>query len=449
MNEKVAQVLQKGKEIAMPICLKCKSLALQGYAKGNEMMDKVSFLQKPLHKKIVWGALGVVLLWIVFPSGGSSSKGLRFRESDFKKESSADVKFYVKHGKDDGMKDVVPNLRHIPKSLSLDALCGSFNPGLEAERHKKGMAYLNDENGTFFCVVVHVGDGFVIADPDSKDMYGNYSGYIETNDEYVEGQRLKTGFYEFVGHKKVLLANGSSKRMHAFKQLDAESNKLAVDAVVYNGVAIEAAEQENGHRSVKRREHEQKIRDEAISKAFAHESKRIKIREFKDQLHLPKNLKDRADSFVVQKERLMRDDAIVTKVVWYGENWMPLENLVQCLAEGKWKEIVSHSGFSTDDCSPEEYSKRLVDHVQDGCRLVACSDGALGVRHHEYSFVSISSESDEIELARVDNLAGSSFLVVVKLCCDIYMVSKVDAEILVKEKSPKAFVSAFNEKYGK
>ena len=72
MNEKVAQVLQKGKEIAMPICLKCKTLALQGYAKGNEMMDKVSFLQKPLYKKIVWGAMGVVALWVVLPGIGES-----------------------------------------------------------------------------------------------------------------------------------------------------------------------------------------------------------------------------------------------------------------------------------------------------------------------------------------------------------------------------------------
>ena len=76
MNEKVAQVLQKGKEIAMPICLKCKSLALQGHAKGNDMMDKVSFLQKPLHKKIVWGALGAIALWIVLPIGIGESVDL-------------------------------------------------------------------------------------------------------------------------------------------------------------------------------------------------------------------------------------------------------------------------------------------------------------------------------------------------------------------------------------
>ena len=65
MNEKVKQTLQKGKEIAMPVCIKAKALALQGYAKGNELMDKVSFLQKPLHKKIVWSVLGAMAMFFL------------------------------------------------------------------------------------------------------------------------------------------------------------------------------------------------------------------------------------------------------------------------------------------------------------------------------------------------------------------------------------------------
>ena len=73
MNEKVAQALRKGKEIAVPLCIKGKELALTGYAKGNELMDKVSFLQKPLHKKIVWGVLGVVALWLLLLIGGGDS----------------------------------------------------------------------------------------------------------------------------------------------------------------------------------------------------------------------------------------------------------------------------------------------------------------------------------------------------------------------------------------
>ncbi|MBR3923557.1 MAG: hypothetical protein IKJ45_10610 [Kiritimatiellae bacterium] len=75
MNEKVAQLLQKGKEI----CGKCKAQVFQGYAMGNELMDKVGFLQKPLHKKIVWGAIGaiaIVSLFLLFNGGDSPESAL-------------------------------------------------------------------------------------------------------------------------------------------------------------------------------------------------------------------------------------------------------------------------------------------------------------------------------------------------------------------------------------
>ena len=243
MNEKVAHALQKGKEIAVPLCLKGKELALKGYAKGNELMDKVSFLQKPLHKKIVWGVLGLVFLWMLMPSGcGRSSDVIVLKEGDFKKESSSKEMFYVKDGKDDGFMDVVPNLKRLPKMLSLNTLCGGFNPELEEERHKKGVAYLNDENNYYYhCIVIHAGDGFVIAEPNDKGMYGDFCGYIETDDEYVDGQQLKTGFYALTGKKKVPLPNGATRSMYAFKQLDYKSNKIALDAIDYNGKAEEAA----------------------------------------------------------------------------------------------------------------------------------------------------------------------------------------------------------------
>ena len=36
------------------------------YEKGNELMDKVSFLKNPRNKKIAWGVLGAVCLLVVF-----------------------------------------------------------------------------------------------------------------------------------------------------------------------------------------------------------------------------------------------------------------------------------------------------------------------------------------------------------------------------------------------
>ena len=101
MNEKVTQVLQKGKEIAMPICLKCKSLALQGYAKGNDMMDKVSFLQKPLHKKIVWGAMLclIVSAFCLFIGGSDDyADPYKFVEMMVKEDMFARKDFYHDNG---------------------------------------------------------------------------------------------------------------------------------------------------------------------------------------------------------------------------------------------------------------------------------------------------------------------------------------------------------------
>lgn len=54
MNEQAEAAVNKGKEKLMA-----------GYAKGNEMMDKVSFLKKPLHKKIAWGVIVVVVLLLI------------------------------------------------------------------------------------------------------------------------------------------------------------------------------------------------------------------------------------------------------------------------------------------------------------------------------------------------------------------------------------------------
>lgn len=71
-NAKVNEAMEKGKE-AME---KGKAKAQAVYAKGNELMDRVSFLKNPLYKKIVWGVLGLVVLLVVgriFGCGASQS----------------------------------------------------------------------------------------------------------------------------------------------------------------------------------------------------------------------------------------------------------------------------------------------------------------------------------------------------------------------------------------
>lgn len=45
------------------------------YEKGNELMDKVSFLKTPRNKKIAWGILGVVCFWAAFVIVGTLCGG--------------------------------------------------------------------------------------------------------------------------------------------------------------------------------------------------------------------------------------------------------------------------------------------------------------------------------------------------------------------------------------
>lgn len=64
-NEKINVALANG-----------KAGAQAAYAKGNELMDKVGFLKKPLHKKIAWGVLCLLALLVIgriFGCGGSQS----------------------------------------------------------------------------------------------------------------------------------------------------------------------------------------------------------------------------------------------------------------------------------------------------------------------------------------------------------------------------------------
>lgn len=226
-------------------------------AKAIDAKNKIISTWESGRKGKVIVITGGILCALVLKSCffGGSSPAYCFSEDDFEKECDTDQMFYVKSGKDDGLKDVVPNLKKMPSMLKADtSLCSAFNPGLEEECHHKGWAYYNDpEYPTgYYCQVIHVGDGWVVVKPNSLSMFGNYLGYIETDDSYIEGQNLNAGFYVFVGTQKVPLANGSSKTMHAFVKIDSKSNEIAVEAVRYNLNALVAADEENKKRCTKR-----------------------------------------------------------------------------------------------------------------------------------------------------------------------------------------------------
>ena len=452
MNKKMSQALKRGKAFAVPLCIKGKELALAGYVKGNELMDKVGLLRNPIHKKIVWGAIGLVVLWLIIPSGGSGDsrgksnangkiKGLVFKESDFKKESPSDKMFYVKNGKDDGYKEVVPNLKRIPKSLSIETLCASFNPELESFRHQKGMAYFNQEDGTaYHCIVVHVGNGYVIAEPDSKTMYGDFYGYIETDDDYVEGQILKTGFYAFTGRKTVPLANGSSRSMYSFAKIDAASNKLAVDAVFYNAEAIEATRTENARRDEAKRQDNTNAYNDAVYKALAKESKRFKVRPITEQIHLPLDLKEKKGVFTIEEDAALN----------YNVNGPTEVKEIQPLFEKKnWSELVKQAWEHRDGISPDEEARRVVDHFLNWKRKVRCLDKALVSEIEKYVLVSVVPGQDKAEKKEVDPEPGYGFSMSIMLCEDVYIVRRNDKDLLELIDEPSRFIAAFTNIHGK
>ena len=262
-------------EIAKPLCIKGKALALQGYAKGNELMDKVAFLQKPLHKKIVWGVIGLMLLWIVFPSGDNDSIGTKHSATGWISKSKNEL--YVEGTNvckvtsmfDNAYKrqeesvtvsyrEVEPNLMPIP---NIEVLADEIiKPTLSIN---KGQTYRDEGKGMM--KVMHVGDGSVIATPDYRPNYCKHicDVFIVTDDEYVEGQMLKKGLYQCTGRKKVPLANGASMTMVAFKKCNDKKYDEIENAEEYNDKATVAAEKENKNRYRKAsRECDQK-RDEA------------------------------------------------------------------------------------------------------------------------------------------------------------------------------------------
>lgn len=202
--------------------------------------------------KVMVGGCAVVLLWGVKSClfGFDGAEGVRFSAADFEKAVNSDELFYEGSEKDPrGYVKVLPNLRAIPKMLRGDSICASMNPTIEqGDLHQKGYAYFNDADFIYKAIVVHVAKDYIVVAPDSTTMYGNFHAVIHTAQEYFERQSLRTGFYVLIGRERLPLVNGSTETMYAYQELDEESNRLAVDAVIYNGKAKEAAEKENDRR---------------------------------------------------------------------------------------------------------------------------------------------------------------------------------------------------------
>lgn len=82
MSEENESLINKGKKAAM-----------QGYEKGNELMDKVSFLKSPRNKKIAWCILGGLVCWFLYSClFGVSVSDIESATKDMMREKGVNVR---------------------------------------------------------------------------------------------------------------------------------------------------------------------------------------------------------------------------------------------------------------------------------------------------------------------------------------------------------------------
>lgn len=202
----------------------------------------------------------LAIMWLLFPSCNSNkedaatiSKGSGHKEmsafsakalakvGDFKKIQDSDELFFEGHKNEEfgDFMEVKPNLIKLPDFISEASLLDAVSNGKAKE---KGVAFADREGYQF--KVKFVGKGYVVIATATYEY-----AYIKTQVEYLTDSTLQEGLYLYYGNETVPLANGSSKTMRAFKQLDDNLFQKYMKAWEYNNKAKQAAEEENARRS--------------------------------------------------------------------------------------------------------------------------------------------------------------------------------------------------------
>ena len=211
--------------------------------------------------RVSWTIIGVSLVAFLFLGDGDSSEGSGSSQAtrfDIKKMRDSDELWFegtnkitetkgdLRSGLDieESCIKVEPNLMIIPDGNILPLGMGRTSP-------EKSINYIYDGGDGISghrWTVEFVDDGYVVV-----RNVGSFSGeetyfHIETQDEYIDGQNLKPGFYIYRGREKVSLVNGSSVTMYSFKKRTDGFFEAVCAAVEYNEKATEAANDENRRR---------------------------------------------------------------------------------------------------------------------------------------------------------------------------------------------------------
>lgn len=409
--------------------------------KANAAKEKVIATWRSGNKGKAICIVGALLLvWIgscIFGGGSEGAKGFTLSGDDLKTESKTDQLFYVKKGKDDGAKEVVPNLKKIPKWVHEGTLAHCLNPHLESDLRIRGKAYLNDPEFVYgsWCVVHHVASDHVIVKPNDPSWSGDYFGYVQTDDDYVEGANLRQGFYAFIGKKTVPLANGSSVTMYAFSAIDRDVSDKVVAALKYNLEATEAAEKENDRRKVEKIKGAEKAKLDEVYKALEKEVKSFEIPSIEKQIHLPSALKKSGIRFECESDH----------IVVLGRQWTTAERLMNEINEKNWKNLMSRAMYD-ENYNAETIAKFVVDCHRLATRNVSIRGGD-DVRSN-YDFISVNPiDTDNKGCEKVKTSSqGGVVRFEVKLCEQVYLVDKNDTELLSLTDDKGKFMKAFDKK---
>ena len=229
---------------------------------------------------------------------------------------------------------------------------------------------MNDADGIYYSKVVHSEEGFAIIAPDSVSMYGDFNAYIETDKRYIENQRLDTGLYVLYGKKTMPLVNGSSRTMFSYYALDDESNKLAINAIMYNAEAVEATEKENARRIEERKKnvHDEfmKMAGEVAAKAYS----KVDFN-FDARVHMPKSMLDKK-----AKCKLHNDEIgfVLSRMT------IKVAEFKKLIEDSKWSEVFSFARMQDRKNEFADPTKKEVEWlVNDSVEGVACATALLSV----------------------------------------------------------------------
>lgn len=403
--------------------------------------------------KMACVAASVIILWGVkscligddVDSGGVLGSEYRFSEEDFRTEANTEKMFYVIDGDDDGLKEVVPNLKRIPSILTeTSPITAGFRPQNDVNVGKVFFTDPNDYIRNGMSTVTHVDDGWIVVRADGRSVDGEYDGFIYTHDTYIEGQKLKAGYYVLIGTQKVPLVNGSSKTMFAFVCIDEVSNRLALEAKSYNEKARRAAEKENMRRGKERENHKAELNRRQFHIELAKVFSGFSLGDMKTQFHFPKDVAGATNDIEHVNPNILYYDSR------YNMRKYAVCDFLKSIKECDWGWVTNYLWFNYDPgCdTPSDGAKKVLREVRSIAREFRMSQNhsvdANKLQRYEFCIADRCRRNLKIYRA-----FGENKTTLLPIGAEVYCIRKVDEKHFGKfiyGGDVEGFVAAWKER---